>query len=199
MKVNILAQTPDGTYQQYDCDMMSILHAAPGQWRIVTDDGKEEIKQVATRTGLVSDACRVAENYTARTGLGDAFRAAMGVDTPAGGGALDGTAHTETLAELLAVGEKAPVISRSESSAPVTCTKFECGDCSLSLDGYAGDIDEDEKKSYLYSNNVGQSDGHDGDVDDDDDDDEDEDDDSSVSCEYLIIFIYSSRCARLWF
>ena len=52
------------------------------------------------------DASRVTENYTVRTGLGDAFRAAMDVDKPAGGGALDGSAHTETLAELLAVGEK---------------------------------------------------------------------------------------------
>jgi len=41
MKVNILAQTPDGKYQQYGCDMMGILHAAPGQWRTVTDDGME--------------------------------------------------------------------------------------------------------------------------------------------------------------
>jgi len=30
----------------------------------------------------------------------------MDVDKPTGGGALDGSAHTETLAELLAVGEK---------------------------------------------------------------------------------------------
>ena len=49
-------------------------------------------------------SCR--ELYTARTGLGDAFRAAMDIDKPTGGGALDGSAHTETLAELLAVGEK---------------------------------------------------------------------------------------------
>jgi len=67
-----------------------------------------DIKQVATRTGLVSVcyACRVAENYTVRTGLGDAFRTAMDIDKPTGGGALDGSAQTETLAELLAVGEK---------------------------------------------------------------------------------------------
>ena len=52
------------------------------------------------------DASRVTENYTVRTGLGDTFRAAMDVDKPTGGGALDGSAHTETLAELLAVGEK---------------------------------------------------------------------------------------------
>jgi len=58
--------------------------------------------------------------------------------------------------------------------------KIECGECFLSLDGYAGDVDEDEKKSYMYNSNVGQLDGHDGDVDDDDDDDED--DDSSGSC-----------------
>ena len=44
--------------------------------------------------------------------------------------------------------------------------KIECGECFLSLDGYAGDVDEDEKKSYMYNSNVGQLDGHDGDVDD---------------------------------
>jgi len=103
----------------------------------------------------------------------------MDIDKPTGGGALDGSAHTETLAELLAVGEKAPVISRSESLAPVTSTKIEWGECSSSLDGYAGDVDEDEKKSHMYNNKVGQSDGHDEDVDDDDDGD---DDSSSGSC-----------------
>ena len=69
----------------------------------------------------------------------------------------------------------------------------DCGGCSSSMDGYAGDVDEDEKKSY--DNNVAQSDGNDADV--DEDEDEDQDDDSSASSEYLIIFIYSTRYARL--
>ena len=193
MQVNILAQTSDGTYRQYDCDMMSIWHSSPGQWRVVTDDGSEEIKPFATRTGLVSDDfCADNDNNAVRTGLGDAFRAAMGVDAPRGG-TLDGSAHTEILAELLAVGDRAPVISRrSESSAPVPFPN-DCGGCSSSMDGYAGDVDEDEKKSY--DNNVAQSDGNDADV--DEDEDEDQDDDSSASSEYLIIFIYSTRYARL--